>query len=225
MEHNTPKVNGHPNRVHTTDGSPEPDCRSSATIHPSASELSGSGAGTLAWYSKPLDYYRFYEINPLIEKIARKHFTYLSNASTPVDVVIRDGRTALEREPDQRFDTLILDAFSGDSIPVHLLTLEAFSCYFKHLQRSGVLAVHVSNRYLDLAPVVEAAAYSHGKQAWLVHSPENAIRHWSAADWVIISDDDRFTAHLEASGRARPIIQAAKRPWTDSYSNLLAALR
>jgi SAM-dependent methyltransferase len=187
----------------------------------------GLGAGTLAWYGNPHDYYRFYEINPLVERLARKYFTYMSGSNARVDVVIADGRNALTREPDQRFDTIVLDAFSGDSIPVHLLTVEAFSCYFRHLKPGGVLAIHISNQYLDLAPIVEAVAGVHRKRAWIVRSPENRRRHWSAADWVLISDNEPFITHLQERGQAVRIVKGTpnRKPWTDKYSNLLSALK
>jgi spermidine synthase len=187
----------------------------------------GLGAGTLAWYGQPGDYYRFYEINPLVENIARNYFTYLTDSRAHVDVVIGDGRTALERESEQRFDTLILDAFSGDSVPVHLLTVEAFATYFRHMRSDGVVAIHISNDYLDLAPVVQAAARAHGKRVWTIHSPENVARHWSATDWAIVSGDDRFTGELQNRWHAKLLGQAIERrnTWTDRYSNLLTALR
>lgn len=187
----------------------------------------GLGAGTLAWYGKQGDYYRFYEINPLVEKLARGYFTYISGSTAQVDVVIGDGRTALEREPDQRFDTLVLDAFSGDSIPVHLLTVEALASYFRHLTSGGVLAIHISNDYLDLGPVVQAAARTLGKHALMVQSPENASQHWLATDWAIISDDDRFISQLKQLGHAKQVSghTGTLRAWTDKYSNLLGALR
>ena len=187
----------------------------------------GLGAGTLAWYGRRGDYYRFYEINPLVEDIARKYFTYLKDSRAQVDVVIGDGRTALEREPDQQFDALVLDAFSGDSVPVHLLTVEAFATYIRHLKPDGVLAIHISNDYLDLAPVVQAAARAHGNQAWTIHSRENGTRHWSTTHWAIISSDNRFTSDLQNRWHANPISDTIERhnTWTDKYSNLLAALR
>ena len=114
----------------------------------------GLGAATLASYGRPGDYYRFYEINPLVIEVARKQFTYLSDCPAKVDVVLGDARLSLDREPSQQFDVLAVDAFSSDSIPVHLLTLEAFRLYFRHLRPDGVLAVHVSNTHLKLEPVV-----------------------------------------------------------------------
>jgi spermidine synthase len=144
-----------------------------------------------------------------------------------VDVVIGDGRTLLERETDQQFDTLVLDAFSGDSVPVHLLTTEAFACYFRRLAPGGVLAIHISNDYLDLAPVVQAAARAHGRQAWIIQSPENPGRRWLPASWAIVSDDDQFTRQLEKLPTATRAGAPGNsfRAWTDRYSNLLAALK
>src|SRR5439155_26295966 len=113
----------------------------------------------------PVNPYRFYEINPLVEPVARPRFTFLRDSQAAVEIVIGDARLSLDREPDRHFDTLILDAFSGDSIPVHLLTAEAFDLYFRHLKSDGVLAVHVSNRYLDLSLIVAGVAALHRRLA------------------------------------------------------------
>ncbi|MBK6406875.1 MAG: fused MFS/spermidine synthase, partial [Holophagales bacterium] len=117
------------------------------------------------------DRFRFYEINPLVIDLARSEFTYLAQCKAEVSVVLGDARLSLEREPPQRFDILVVDAFSGDSIPVHLLTREAFALYQRHLAPGGVLAVHCSNRFLNLPPVVALAAKSRGLEARVVHSP------------------------------------------------------
>ena len=105
----------------------------------------GLGTGTIASYGRAGDYYRIYEINPLVLEVARREFTYLLDCPAKVDVVLGDARLSLEREPSQQFDVLAVDAFSGDAIPVHLLTLETFRLYFRHLRPDGILAVHVSN--------------------------------------------------------------------------------
>ncbi len=114
----------------------------------------GLGAGTLAAYGQRGDQMRFYEINPEVEKVAREHFSFLSNSPAAVEVVLGDARLSLEQEPPQNFDLLVLDAFNSDSIPIHLLTKEAFEVYQRHLKTNGLIAVHVSNASLDLAPVV-----------------------------------------------------------------------
>jgi len=106
--------------------------------------LVGLGAGTLAAYGRPLDSYTFYEINPLDVALARTEFTFLRDSPAAVDIVLGDARLSLERQPGQAFDVLAVDAFSGDSIPVHLLTLQAFELYFRQLQPGGVLAVHIT---------------------------------------------------------------------------------
>ena len=118
----------------------------------------GLGAGTLAVYGRPGDEMRMHEINDQVLDLARRHFSYLGDTPAQVVPVLGDGRRMLEREPPQGFDLLAMDAFSGDSIPTHLLTLEAFYAYRRHLAPEGWLAVHITNRYLDLRPVMAAAA-------------------------------------------------------------------
>ena len=120
--------------------------------------LIGLGAGTLAAYGRNGDYYHFYDINPLVVWLAKMQFTFLKDCKARVEISLGDARLSLEREPPQDFDVLAVDAFSGDSIPVHLLTREAFALYFYHLKPDGVLAVHVSNKHLDLKPVVALGA-------------------------------------------------------------------
>src|SRR5439155_25500299 len=114
----------------------------------------GLGVGTLASYSRPGDFICFYEINPLVKQMADNYFSYLKEAEGKVDIVFGDARLSMERQPPQQYDLLALDAFSGDAIPVHLLTDEAFRIYRRHLKTNGILAVHVTNRHLDLVPVV-----------------------------------------------------------------------
>src|SRR5207248_4401523 len=117
----------------------------------------GPGAGTLAAYGRAGDVFRFYDINSGVVELARSEFTFLKDSPAKVEVALGDARLSLERERPQNFDVLALDAFSSDAIPVHLLTVEAFKTYLRHLKPGGVLAVHISNRYLDLVPVVQQA--------------------------------------------------------------------
>lgn len=112
----------------------------------------GLGAGTIASYGRTGDQYRFYEINPAVQGIAHSYFSFLRDSHAAVNLVSGDARLSLEREAPQRFDVLAIDAFSGDSIPMHLLTREAFREYIRHMAPGGVLAVHASNQYLNLAP-------------------------------------------------------------------------
>ena len=128
----------------------------------------GLGAGTLSSYSRPGDVYRFYEINPAVLELANEQFSYIKDAKGDIQVVMGDGRISLERELKEtgshQFDVMILDAFAGDAIPIHLLTVEALLLYLKHLALDGIFAIHVSNRHLSLEPVIEGIANRLGKK-------------------------------------------------------------
>ena len=185
----------------------------------------GLGAGTLAAYGRPGDTYTFYEINPLVDQLARSQFTFLKDSPARVESILGDARLSLQGEPPQDFDTLVLDAFSGDSIPIHLLTREAFQCYFGHLKPKGVLAVHVSNRYLDLAPVVADLAAAFGRRALRVGSPPDDRRGLTPAVWVLVSSDDAFLTQTQRRAGAQFVTAPAHRLWTDRYSNILGVMR
>jgi len=176
----------------------------------------GLGAGTLAVYGRPGDEFRFYEINPAVVQVASQYFHFLSGSEARTDVVTDDGRLALEREPPQSFDAIVLDAFSDDSIPVHLLTREAFRMYFGRLRPEGVLAIHLTNRYLELDSVVAALAATLGKLSAVVHSEPDPARLISAADWAIVGD----AAGTPVSGFTHRSTRQPTRVWTDGYSNL-----
>jgi hypothetical protein len=186
----------------------------------------GLGPGTLATYGRPGDHYTFYEINPLVIQLARTEFSFLSDCRAGITIVPGDARFALERQPPQGFDLLAVDAFSGDAIPVHLLTREAFAVYFRHLKPPGVVAINVSNRYVNLQPVVQRAAESLGKQAVTIVNAEDELRAISRATWVLVSGRQAFFDRdfiKQASAPPRPT--TGLRVWTDDYSNLLRALR
>ena len=186
----------------------------------------GLGAGTLAAYARPVDRYDFYEINPNVVKIAATEFTFLRVCQAPYAIIPGDGRLSLERESPQRFDLLALDAFSGDSIPVHLLTREAFALYWRHLKPDGVLAVHVSNKYLSLAPVIALAAAERHKPAMLLSSNGNETNEESSSDWVLITSRPGFFDLPTISPAARPIDPIlGLRMWTDQYSSVYRILR
>ncbi len=184
----------------------------------------GLGTGGLAAHVRASDTYRFYDIDPGVVAVARKYFTYLSDAPSKVDVVMGDARLSLEREPPQNYDVLAVDAFSGDAIPLHLITQEAIDLYFKHLAPSGVLAVHVSNKFLNLPPVLERAAQARGLAIVMARDldEEGAIQ----SDWVLLA---RHAVLLD-----RPLVKAivvpiATRPewrtWTDDHVDLLRVLK
>jgi SAM-dependent methyltransferase len=187
----------------------------------------GLGAGTLATYARPIDTYHIYEINPLVLKIAQSEFTFLKDCMGKHDVVMGDARLTMEAEPNQQFDVLAVDAFSGDAIPVHLLTREAYKLYWKHLKPDGVLAVHVSNRYLTLGPVVAMAAKEFGKTAKMVsfEPDERTETEETASDWVLVTSRPGFfdNPELKVAEAIKPI--PGLRMWTDDYSNLYKILR
>jgi hypothetical protein len=186
----------------------------------------GLGAGTMAAYGRAGDYYRFYEINPLVAQLASSQFTFLSDCPAIVETAMGDARLSLERESPQQFDVLVMDAFSGDSIPVHLLTREAFAVYFRHMKPGGILAVHISNRNLDLAPVVKHASDYYGKEARLVDSDEDESRGLTGSAWVLIGDRaDIFDAKELRDSVTAIEPESAIRPWTDDYSSIYTILR
>jgi hypothetical protein len=186
----------------------------------------GLGAGTLATYGKSGDYFRFYEIDPQIVAIARNSFSYLRDTQAHTDIVLGDARLSLESEPPQQFDILAVDAFSGDAIPVHLLTKEAFALYLHHLKPGGILAIHTSNTYLDLEPVVQLLANDSGYPARWVSSDENRRKLIDSSDWVLVTRNKRFADDLDTSVFIEPIpVPPHLRVWTDEYNNLFQILR
>ena len=190
----------------------------------------GMGVGTIAVYAQPGDTVRFYEINPAVIRFAHSHFSYLSASKGDVQVVEGDARLSLERElargEPQNFDVLIVDAFSSDAIPVHLLTAEAFAIYLDHLRApQGIIAVHVTNRSLDLEPVVAAAAEHFHLYSIYVHSPAQGIAVIDA-DWILLSRSRAILDTPEIASSARPLVPAGDfRLWTDQYSNLYSVLK
>src|SRR5579864_2941727 len=186
----------------------------------------GLGTGTLAAYGRPGDTFRFYDINPLVIDIARTQFRFVPESKAKVDIVLGDARLSLEREPPQNYDILAVDAFSSDAIPVHLLTHEAFALYFRHLQPGGVLAVHVSNTHLNLAPVVGLAADSLGKRAVVIDTSDEDDNAVFGATWVLVSSRESFFKYPFIRHAATPVSHiAGLRLWTDDYSNLFRILK
>jgi SAM-dependent methyltransferase len=185
----------------------------------------GLGTGTLAAYGRAGDYFRFYEINPLVLQLANTEFTYLKICKARLDVALGDARLSLEREPSENFDVIAVDAFSSDAIPVHLLTREAFVLYFRHLKPTGVLAVHVSNKHLDLTPVVKLGADSLGKDARLVDTEDEANDVFGST-WVLVtSSPGFFDGPLMRQAAVAVPMPHKMRMWTDDYSNLFQILK
>ncbi len=190
----------------------------------------GLGVGTLAAYGRPGDRLRFYEINPRVVDVARRHFSYLAASAAEVEVVLGDARLVLEEEPAQGFDLLVLDAFSSDAIPVHLLTREAFDTYLRHLREDGLLAVHISNRHLDLLPVLRGLAEEHALALLPISNKATGERGWVfSSDWVLMARDparlDAPTLREAASRQGEAVRSTGSVHWTDEYSSLLPVLR
>lgn len=185
----------------------------------------GLGTGTLAAYGRQGDYYRFYEINPLVLRLARTEFTFLNDCKAKLDVAMGDARLSLENEAPEKFDVLAVDAFSSDSIPVHLLTREAMRLYFGHLNTGGILAVHISNRYLDLQPVLDGEVKALGKVARMVDNDEDESQDVFSATWVLIADPAPGFSPDIVSHSTEIESHKAIRLWTDDYSNLFQILK
>jgi SAM-dependent methyltransferase len=189
----------------------------------------GLGSGAIAAYAERGDDVRYYEINPLIVKIANEEFSYLKNAKTNgADVAIRmgDARLSLAADDSERFDVLVIDAFSGDAIPVHLLTREAVALYLQRLKPGGVLAIHTSNTYLDLNPVVKLLADDAGVESRLISNNDDNRKLIDAADWMLLTRNQDFLLQLDETTLQDSIdVPPGLRVWTDDYNNLFQILR
>jgi len=186
----------------------------------------GLGTGTLAAYGRTGDYYRFYEINSLAADFADEYFYYLEDSPATIDIVLGDGRLALEREELLRFDIIVVDAFSGGSVPFHMLTREAFGLFFERLNPGGVLALHITNPSLDLASVVAASAEAWGASGLVITDPGYPELESSQSTWALVAQDPVALDIPEVTSRGQPLaIRTDLRTWTDDYSNLFAILR
>jgi spermidine synthase len=186
----------------------------------------GLGTGTIAAYGRAGDVYRFYELNPLVLEFARRYFSFLADSPARVEVVLGDARLSLERETPQAYDVLAVDAFSSDSIPVHLLTREAMQVYLRHLQPEGILALHISNKVLDLEPIIAQAAVTSGLDARKVTTIDEPRLYRLGADWVLMARDP-LALRREALARTgrRLRLRSDLRLWTDDYSNIWQVIK
>ena len=186
----------------------------------------GLGVGTIAAYGKPGDRIRFYELNPAVTPIAEHFFTYLRDSAAQVSVVEGDARASLAREAPQNFDVLVIDAFSGDAIPLHLLTTQAVALYRRQLAPDGILAFHVSNQHVDLEPEITLLAKAAGMKAMRVTSYPNEQRGEFSATWMLLTDNAEFFQLPGVADKARePSENPRVHLWTDDYSSLLPVLR
>jgi hypothetical protein len=184
----------------------------------------GLGAGVTASYCRAGDTFRFYDINPLVLDIATSWFTFLNDCPGEHQVLLGDARLTMEQQPSQQYDVLAIDAFTGDAIPVHLLTREAFEVYVRHIKPDGILAVHISNRYLSLGPVVARNAVDLGKIGMLVSDDGETEEYYSSSDWILISSGRTIFGDQLFKGSTLAKTKPGLRPWTDDYSNLIQIL-
>jgi hypothetical protein len=192
----------------------------------------GLGVGTIASYTHQGDYLAFYDINPLVVDFAEKYFTYLPTArarGVEVQLFLGDARIVMERqlaEASQQFDVLVVDAFSSDAIPIHLLTEECFGIYWQHLKPDGILAVHISNRYLDLSRVVRKLADVGGKTAVFIDQKEaDKDERSSSCDWILVTSNAQLLGSQEFIEAQSPW-ESSGPPvlWTDDFSSLYDVL-
>ncbi|WP_440054133.1 fused MFS/spermidine synthase [Pseudoalteromonas sp. T1lg65] len=184
----------------------------------------GLGAGTLSVYGDVKDRIDYYELNPNVARVAKEYFSYLSDGKASTNIILGDGRLSLAaRDTSQpAYNVLVIDAFSSDAIPKHLLTIESFQLYLAHLQNDGVLALHISNNYLDLLPVVKAAANAH-KLEMMYFSQGTSADDGTTADWVLLTRDPSVLQNptLQKHNQPSLIAEAEEVLWSDNFSSLL----
>jgi hypothetical protein len=193
----------------------------------------GLGTGTMAVYGRQGDYIRFYEINPGVLQLSDKYFTYRKDSPAKIEVALGDARVLMEierqRGESQKYDVLVVDAFSSDAIPVHLLTRECFQTYRYHLKEDGILAIHITNRYFDLSPIVRNLIIPGPKQdmqALWFHDLGNGSLRTDRTDWVLLTANRQFLANPGVQNYVSPWKDPVPPPkfWTDDYSNLFSLL-
>ena len=194
----------------------------------------GLGVGTLATYAQAGDVYRMYEINPVVVKLAEGeggYFTFLNDSKADVTVITGDARISLEQELSagdaQNFDVLVLDTFSSDSIPVHLVTKEAFALYLEHLAPNGVIAAHISNRHLDLQPVLWQLAQEYSLDMVRISRPARAGDDGFPSEWILLTHDKSMLEIPAIASHSTTFdgYHSSIPLWTDDYSNLFQILR
>ncbi|MEO8497478.1 MAG: fused MFS/spermidine synthase, partial [Planctomycetota bacterium] len=190
----------------------------------------GLGTGTIAAYAQQGDFFCFYEINPNVRLLATTEFSYLRDAAqrgAAVSIELGDARISFERQEPQHYDIIALDAFSGDAIPAHLLTREAFAEYFRHLDDGGVIAVHISNRHLDLTPVIGGIAEHYKYSLLLVETTDDGSTGNAGSDWLLLTRNEDFLKDADVVERSEVVERddyKSIRPWTDQFSNLFEIL-
>ena len=183
----------------------------------------GLGVGTLASYGRPGDRMAFYEINPEVERIARAYFTFLGDCKGTCEVFLGDGRLVLDRQGNQRYDLLVVDAFNSDSIPLHLLTTQAMQVYLRQVKADGVLAFHTTSANLDLEPVLAELARHDGLLSMIIVDGRTVD---DFSRWILVSSNQQLLAELsQGPGVGLLERRAGQALWTDDYVNVIQVLR
>jgi spermidine synthase len=192
----------------------------------------GLGAGALAAYGKRGDVFRFYEIDPQVAAVALTEFSFVRDTPAQTDIILGDGRLSLERERPQQYDLLAIDAFSGDSIPMHLITREAMQTYIRHLKPEGAIIFQATNRFVDISPVVERLAAEFGYTAVMVSDAQDTsysrgVDYWTShTDQIIVTRNAALLAAQPVSAAAEVLKPRPDfRVWTDDFYNLLHVLK
>jgi len=186
----------------------------------------GLGTGTIAAYGARGDVFRFYDINPAVLEFAQRDFSFLKDSDATIELVLGDARLSLEREPAQKFDVLVVDAFSGDAIPVHLITVQALEVYRRHMKPDGVIAFHVTNRFLDLAPVVGELARTQKLHVLRIDDDGGSNNLASRSDWILLSANSSLLADPLLADAASAIApRPGLRLWTDDFNNMVQLLK
>jgi hypothetical protein len=186
----------------------------------------GLGAGTLASYGRRNDVMRFYEINPQVIDVAHKQFSFLADSAAATEVVLGDARLSMARESAQQYDILVVDAFSSDSIPIHLITLEAIDVFLKHIKPDGVIAFHVTNRYLDLKSVLALLAQARGLTAVSIYDDGTSSPLAYSSSWVVLAKNPAVLKKISIEGAPEKIdIPEGLKVWTDDFSNVFEVLK
>jgi len=189
----------------------------------------GLGAGTLAAYGRTNDNYHFLELNPMVSEFAHQYFTYIENSNAEIKVSIGDGRQLLSNNQlfsDDDLDLLVVDAFSSDAIPTHLLTTQAMKLYKQRIKHDGIIALHISNSHLDLVPLVYGLAQRSGLNAVFVLTSADA-KEKNMTQWVLLAEDESVLNNMAIEDVRTRWPNSIKSPvvWTDDYSNLLSILK
>jgi hypothetical protein len=192
----------------------------------------GLGVGSLAAYSKPGQEWTFYEIDPVVEKLARNpnYFTFLQDSKAPFSVVLGDARWRLTESAENSYDLIVVDVFSSDSIPAHMVTREALQLYFRKLTKQGLVAIHISNRYINLEPVLGALSRHLGlsalRQLQREISPAEREMGKSPSHWVLLARLQKDFGNLVSDSRWQPIPETEGAPvWADDFSDIFRVLR